>query len=241
MGKNKKVEYELSDTAKFTISEAYKMARTNLMFSISTSKKHTVVFTSCSAHEGKSTTCINIATSMAKAGKKTLLLDCDLRKPTIHRRLKVKNPNGLANVIGGFCTLEEALNKDVIENLDVIAAGTIPPNPTELLASERMAEILVNMQDKYDMVLIDMPPVDIVIDSQLLNKYISGIVFIVKEGFTTHPLIKECLRKIEMAEGKVLGFVKTSCVPKSGRGAKKYSNSSYHTYTSVANTDETIK
>lgn len=234
----KKNEYTLTDAAKFTVSESYKMARTNILFSISTSDKHTVVFTSCSSHEGKSTTCINIAISLGKAGKKTLLIDCDLRKPTVHRRLKISNPNGLANAICGFCTVDEAINRDVGENLDVITSGTIPPNPAELLASESMAEILAEMQKKYEIILIDMPPVDVVIDSQLLNQYISGIVFIVKEGSTTHTDIRESLRKIELADGKVLGMIKTSCVPRGSRRRRGNYNGAYLTYSSAQKNSE---
>ena len=216
--------------AKFAISESYKLARTNMLFSIASDDKHTVVFTSCSSHEGKSTTAINMAVSLAKTGLKTILIDADMRRPTINRRLKITNPKGLSDVLGGFCKIEEAISKSIYDNLDVLGTGTIPPNPSELLASRKMEENLTALQGQYDMIIIDTPPVDIVIDSQLMNKMISGIVFIIKEGSTLHPDIKRSLKKIEMAEGKVIGFIKTSCQTKEKRG---YKNSSYNGYNAI--------
>lgn len=204
----------LDNSVKFAISEAYKIARTNMLFSVASDDFHTVVFTSASSHEGKSTTSINMAVSVAKAGKKTLLIDADMRKPTIDRRLKIENKKGLSDILGGFCTIEEGTSYGVYENLDVIGTVTIPPNPSELLGSKRMEETIKTLQAKYEMILIDTPPVDIVIDSQLMNKYISGIVFIVKENSTMHPDLRRSLNNIELADGKVIGFIKTSCEPK---------------------------
>ena len=234
--KNEKKVYSYSGAtleynAKFAISEAYKSARTNMLFSIASNDFHTVVFTSCSSHEGKSTTAINMAVSLAKTGLKTLIIDADMRRPTIGRRLKVTNTKGLSDVLGGFCNIDEAMSKSVYENLDVLGAGTIPPNPAELLASRKMEETLTELQSRYDMIIIDTPPVDIVIDSQLMNKMISGIVFIVKENSTMHPDIKRSLKKIEMAEGKVIGFIKTSCEIKQKRGYGK--GKSYNNYNAI--------
>ena len=221
----------VDNSVKFAISESYKIARTNMLFSISNDDFHTVVFTSASSHEGKSTTAINMAVSVAKAGKKTLLIDADMRKPTINRRLKLVNEKGLSDILGGFCSVEEGISKNVHENLDVIGTVTIPPNPSELLGSKRMEEVLKDLQTKYDMIIIDTPPVDIVIDSQLMNNFISGIVFIVKEGSTQHPDIRRSLNNIELAEGKVIGFIKTSCEPKEKRSYRgRYSNKYYSTY-----------
>lgn len=221
----------LDNSVKFAISEGYKIARTNMLFSVASDDFHTVVFTSASSHEGKSTTAINMSVSVAKAGKKTLLIDADMRKPTINRRLKLENKKGLSDILGGFCKLEEGISYGVHENLDVIGTVTIPPNPSELLGSKRMEEMVKDLQTKYDMIIIDTPPVDVVIDSQLMNKYISGIVFIVKENSTMHPDIRRSLNNIELADGKVIGFIKTSCEPKvkrsyRGRYSNKY-NSAY--------------
>ena len=249
--KKSNINTTLSKTAKFEISEAYKMARTNMMFAISTDEKHTVVFTSCSSHEGKSTTCINMAISLAKTGIKTLLIDGDMRKPTVHRRLKIKSKVGLSNLLGGFCSVDDAIIPSSTENLYVIPAGTIPPNPAELLASKKTGEILTELQGKYDIILIDSPPVDIVVDSLLINPYVSGIVFIVKENSTTHPEIKKVISKIQMVDGKIIGFIKTSCAPKQtsgnyGKYHRRYKNygkkgSSYVVLDSHSSSDNVTK
>lgn len=216
----------------FVIIEAYKSARTNLMFSLATCDKKIIVFTSCSPKEGKSTSCINIAMTMAQMGSRVLMIDADLRKPTAHYYLNQNSKNGLSSILGGFCSVLDAINIDVKENLDLISAGPIPPNPAELLASQNMKQLLEYLSEQYDYIFIDTPPVNVVIDSQLMNDIVAGIVFVVKDGSTTHPEIEEALRNIELAHGKVLGFMKVGCGSKGSMGYKsyKYSYKKYESY-----------
>ena len=213
----------LSENTPFAITEAYNTARTNIMFAASTSHKKIVAVTSSNPSEGKSTTCANIAISFANAGFKTLLVECDLRKPVMAKSFGVKPKNGLSSILGGFCTVKDAICPEVMSNLDIITTGDIPPNPSELLASDSMKIFLKASSDDYDYVFLDTPPVNVVTDSQLMNTEIAGLVFVVRESSTIHPDIQSALEKIRLANGKALGFVKTFCKPeKSGRYGKRY-------------------
>ena len=218
----------ITDSTPFAIVEAYNTARTNTMFAVSTGQSKIIAVTSSNPSEGKSTTCANFAISFANVGFKVLLVECDLRKPTVGKNFAIKPKNGLSAILGGFCSVNDAINADVLPNLDIITAGDIPPNPSELLGSQAMRTFLAASSDIYDYVFLDTPPVNVVTDSQLTNDVIAGIVFVVKEGHTTHPDVQSALEKIRMANGKVLGFVKTfGSVGKGGRYGKKYAYKDY--------------
>lgn len=216
--------YLLDENTPFIIAEAYRAARTNLIFSLAASGGNIISFTSAEPGEGKSTTCANMAIAFADMGKKVLLIDCDMRKPTVQTAFKLGGQNGLSSVLGGFCSLEEAINRDVRNSLDILASGPIPPNPTELLGSGIMAKLLENVSAKYDYILLDTPPINIVTDSQLMNSIIGGHVFVVRENSTSHPDIADALEKVNLANGKKLGFIKSFCTGgmKSSYGKKKY-------------------
>ena len=226
----------ITEDTPFAIVEAYNTARTNTMFAVSTGNSKIIAVTSSNPSEGKSTTCANFAISFANAGYKVLLVECDLRKPTVAKNFAIKPKNGLSSILGGFCSVNDAINADVLSNLDVITAGDIPPNPSELLGSQAMRTFLAASSEIYDYVFLDTPPVNVVTDSQLMNDIIAGIVFVVKEKHTTHPDIHSALDKIRLANGKVLGFVKTfGSVGKTGRYGKKYAYKDYKYGYSVQN------
>ena len=216
--------YLLDDNTPFVIAEAYRAARTNLIFSLAASGGNIIGFTSAEPGEGKSTTCANMAIAFADMGKRVLLIDCDMRKPTVQTAFRLGGQNGLSSVLGGFCTLDDAVNKNVRPSLDVLASGPIPPNPTELLGSGIMAKLLENVSATYDYVLLDTPPINVVTDSQLMNSIIRGHVFVVRENATSHPDIAEALEKVSLANGRKLGFIKSFCTGgmKSSYGKKKY-------------------
>ena len=218
----------ISEDTPFAITEAYNTARTNTMFAVSTGERKIIAVTSSNPSEGKSTTCANFAISFANLGMKVLLVECDLRKPTVAKNFNIKPKHGLSSVLGGFCKVNEAITENVMTNLDVIVTGDIPPNPSDLLTSTAMKKFLEASVESYDYVFLDTPPVNVVTDSQLMNDTIAGIVFVVREGSTTHPDIQAALEKIKLANGKVLGFVKTfSQKGKHGKYGGKYS---YNTY-----------
>ncbi len=218
---NRKRQYIINEKTPFVISESYKTARTNLFFALSKCTSRAVVVTSCSPGEGKSTTCANLAITLGLTGEKTLLIDADLRKPTIHSLFALKNRTGLAETLTGKCSVRDAINAGVRTKLDVMTAGMIPPNPSELLGSDNMYDLVSLLHDYYDYILIDSPPVNVVTDSQLLNPVAAGILFVARESVTTHSALKKAMQSIELADGHVLGVIKTGCELKSGFG-KRY-------------------
>ena len=229
LSRAKSRRYILNDHTKFIITEAYKSARTNLIFSLSTSDNKVIVFTSSSPAEGKSTTCINMAISLATTGAKVLLIDSDLRKPSTHALLKLDKSVGLSSILSGMCTVAEAIHSNVRENLDVIVAGPLPPNPAELIGSNNTVELLEVLKKHYDYICIDTPPVNVVSDSQLYNSLTAGIVFILRDGYTTHNDLQRALNSIALANGKVLGFIKTACqsIGTSTGGSRVYGKAGY--------------
>lgn len=220
---NESRKFIISDDTQFVITEAYKTARTNLIFSLAPYEKKITVVTSCAPAEGKSTNCLNMAITMAETGASVLLIDADMRKPVQHSLLQLDNKMGLSSILGGIAfNVSKLIIKDVKQNLDVLTSGPIPPNPAELLSGKTMDELLEIVGEHYDYIFIDTPPVTVVTDALLLNKKIAGIVFIVKEGSTTHSEINEALEKVKLTEGKILGFIKTNCNHKSSGGYKSY-------------------
>ncbi len=216
-------KFILSDSTQFVIKEAYKTARANIMFSLSQSDKKIVVVTSCSPAEGKSTNCLNLAMTMAETGASVLLIDADLRKPIQHSLLKLDNKKGLSSILGGITgDIGKTIKKNVRENLDVLTSGPIPPNPAELISGKRMGELLEIVGSHYDYVFIDTPPVMVVTDAFLMNDSVAGIVFIIKEGSTTHVEIKEAIQKTKLMNAKILGMVKVNCDYKGKSGYSSY-------------------
>ncbi len=218
---------ELSEKSKFAIVESYKLARTNIMFSLSADDKKTFAVTSHSKGEGKSTVSANLAISFSKMEKKVLLIDCDLRRPNAHNIFKLDNTSGLSNVIGKMVTFDEVVKRDILPNLDILSSGTIPPNPSELLCSSQFTELLNRLDSEYDYIILDTPPIGIVSDALLLKDHISGFVVVIREGSTTHGDIRDLLDSIKLADSKVLGIVKVGCDVSKKRGGN---NSYYYQY-----------
>lgn len=216
-------KFILHEDTPFVIKEAYKAARTNLTFALAASDPKIAVVTSCAPAEGKSTNCINLAITMAQMGESVLLIDGDMRKPVQHSLLRIENEAGLSSILGGLVgDVSKVINKNVRPNLDVITAGPIPPNPAELLAGERMQKLIDIVGTHYNYIFIDTPPVTVVADAFVLNEKTSGIIFVIKEGSTTHPEIEEALRRAKMTNGKILGFIKANCAAKGKSGGSSY-------------------
>jgi capsular exopolysaccharide synthesis family protein len=192
---------------KSSIPETYKTLRSNIQFSSLDKKIHTIVVTSPGPGEGKTTIASNLAITMAQAGNKTILIDCDLRKPSIHKAFNLSNLEGLSNLL-----IEEAILKDVIrsteiENLHIITLGAKPPNPSELLSSSKMKDFILSLKEDYEYIIIDTPPVAMVTDAQILSQYADGCLLVVAGGETHKDAVimaKELLTKVN---AKILGVV----------------------------------
>ncbi|WP_040978337.1 CpsD/CapB family tyrosine-protein kinase [Oceanobacillus jeddahense] len=189
------------------ISEQYRTVRTNLQFASVDNEVRSMLLTSAGPAEGKSMTTANLAVVYAQQGKKVLLVDADLRKPTIHYTFRLDNLRGLSNILVGETTLEETVGTSDITNLDVISCGPIPPNPSELLGSRRMQAFIETVKEKYDMVIFDMPPVLAVTDAKILANYVDGAILVVRSKKTENEAAKQALEALESVHANVLGVV----------------------------------
>lgn len=202
----------------FAVVEAYKTIRTNLQFVMAGSSKKQIVVSSPLMEEGKSTTTINMAIAFSQLGCKVLIVDADLRKPSVHKKLKIQNTDGLSSVLVGLCPLEKAVGA-INANLDVLTSGPLPPNPSELLGSENMSVLLQALEQQYDYVFIDTPPINIVSDALVLAPKTNGLVLVVRDQVTTHEEMKKALGYIEFAKVHFIGTILNGA---SETQAKKY-------------------
>lgn len=199
---------------KFRIEEAYKSIRTNIMLSIMEEGCKTIVVSSPSPNEGKTTTTINLAISFAQADQRVLLIDCDLRKPKIHHYFGTSNAPGLTNYLsdtvknsGHRLDLFSIIHNTDQPNLSVLCTGSIPPNPAEMLSSKPMAEFLKTVSRDYDYIIIDTPPINVVSDALPLIRESNGLVLVVRSNYSTHPEIQKVMESLKFIDAKILGFV----------------------------------
>lgn len=208
----------------FEASEAYKLLRTNLAFSFPESGKSKVIgITSALRSEAKTTTSMNLAYSLAETGKRVLLMEGDMRLPVISKRLKLRKAPGLSNLLAGQSTGNEVLQSSgLLNNLKVITAGTIPPNPAELLDSDPMEVTISTMRDYFDYVIVDLPPVMAVSDALVVSKYLDGIVVVVRQNVCDKKSLAETVRQLRFSQAKLLGFVMSGSDTKQKKYRKKY-------------------
>ena len=204
---DRRINYLLSDTSPFPVKEAYKSTRTNIIFSLTEEGCKKIIVTSSFPKEGKSTTCANLAITFAQTGIRVLIIDSDIRKPRMHKMFGATHNIGLTNVLSGSSTLDEAIIHTKYENLDLLIAGHIPPNPAEMLSSQAMDNLLDLLSQKYDYIFIDTPPVNVVTDTIVLSKKVSGVFMVVRMGITDHKALKVAVSKLEFANAKPLGFI----------------------------------
>ena len=197
----------LGKNSNFYVQEAYKALRTNVRFYLSGDGCKKFAITSGLAGEGKSITILNLAISFAETGKKVLLIDADLRRPTMARLLIEKASPGLSNVLAGLCSEDQAIRRNIYPNLDIIFSGEIPPNPSELLGGSRMQKLMDKMSQKYDYIMIDMPPVAIVADVCVMADMLDGVLFLVRTDRTEKEAVNRGLKQLEMSGVKLMGFV----------------------------------
>jgi len=197
----------LSDP-KSPVSEAFRTIRTNIMFSSLDAPLKKLLITSPSPNDGKSTIAANLAIVLAQAGKKVLVIDLDLRKPTVHKKFGVENIKGFTNFLLGDAKLEDIVKTVAgIPNLYILTSGPLPPNPAELLGSQKMKKILEQLKDEYDVVVIDSPPVIPVTDAALLASIVDGVVLVLSQGQTRIDMAQKAVEQLKNVGARILGTV----------------------------------
>ena len=206
---------------KSPIAEQYRTIRTNIQFAAVEEEIRTIMVTSSGPMEGKSTTIANLGVVLAQQGKKVLIADTDLRKPTVHYTFRVMNTRGLTNVLTRQAELTEVTTATEVPNLDVLTSGPVPPNPSELLGSKGMDNLIEEALSHYDIILFDCPPVLAVADSQIIANKVQGTVLVISSGTTEREAAVKAKERLESAKGKLLGVV---------LNRKKMKDGSYYYY-----------
>lgn len=201
----------IGDNLNFAAAEAYKLLRTNLEFSLPSEKKCKIIgVTSALRGEGKSTTAINIAYTIAQTKKNVLLIEADLRLSTVAKRLQLRTRPGLTNMMIGQFSGNDVLQKSGLHpNLWVITAGDTPPNPAELLGSKPMEIMFKAMSELFDCIVVDLPPVTAVTDALVVSKHLDGMLVVVRQDYCDRGSVDETVRQLRFAGTKILGFVMT--------------------------------
>ena len=230
--KNNRIQNIISDTTPFAVIEAYKSARTSILFANVEDGCNAIVFTSAEPGEGKTVTCINMAISLAESGKKVLLIDSDMRKPQVAPSLQLQRSPGLSEILAGVSDMdttpiESFVQKSAYENLDVIAAGVIPPNPAELIACNRTAKLFDKVKPLYDYILIDTPPCLVVTDALLYKKHVMGYVGVVRANVSHVDTTAKLVERLKQIDAHIIGFMLNDRSHKS-KNYKRYN--SYEKY-----------
>jgi len=190
------------------VSEAYRTLRTNLDFSSLDKPIKTMLVTSAGPEEGKSTVLANLAVTTAQAGRKVILVDCDLRRPTLHNIFNLKNDVGLTTMVVDDAAMESPpLQETGVQGLQIVSSGPLPPNPSELLGSRRMEEIIAALLEQADVVLFDVPPVVAVTDAAVLATKVDGVLLVINAGGTKRDYARAAKARLEKVNANLLGAV----------------------------------
>lgn len=222
----------VSDKSPFAYVEAYKTLRTNMNFIFRNNKYKKLVVTSSIPGEGKSSVSINLARVLAENGTRVILIDCDMRKPMLHKYLRAQRfrTRGLSTVLSGISTLEDSVATFSDLQFDLMTAGPIPPNPTELLASEEMEHLLDLLAKQYDYVICDTPPVSVVTDAAILSQYNAGVILVVRQKYATFKQAKKAKQNLENVHADILGCVLNQYDVSKNVKETKQSNYYYYNY-----------
>lgn len=213
----------LNSNSPFAIKEAYVKLRTSLMFCMTKDKAHpctTFAITSAKPSEGKSLTAANIAISYAMLGKSVLLIDADMRKPTQRRLWKNELSTGLCDFLANIWQLEMMKVEDL--PLWIVCTGTIPPNPSELLSTDKMKHFIKECSKRYDYVIIDTPPINTVADAQIISTYVDGVILVSKSAYTTADELNAAIEAVRRADGNLCGVVLNDMNMKSVKYSYRY-------------------
>lgn len=220
--------YSVGPDAPFRFVEAYKSLRTNLEFLSATTNYKTLLITSSVPEEGKSNVAVNLALTLSATGKKVVLVDGDLRKGTLgHYLHQPKNHAGITSLMAGTATLQE-IETPVNQTLHYVPVGPLPPNPVEMLSSEKMQRFFEHLKEQADYVIVDTPPVSVVTDAAVLSRFADGVILVVRPGITTIQGAQLSKKNMEAVNAKLLGVILNAYdVRKSGRKDGYYYSYSY--------------
>lgn len=189
------------------ISESYRMLRTNIQFTSIDRSIRSILVTSPEPGAGKSTTSVNLAVTFAQEGKKVVLVDADMRNPTQHYYFMKSNRTGLSNALAGQTPLQQSLLETYVDNLTLLPSGSIPPNPAEMLSSNRMVDLLEELYKQFDVVILDSPPVMAVTDAQVLAARCDGVLVILKAGKVKRQLAQKTIERLKYVNANLLGVL----------------------------------
>lgn len=202
---------------KSPIAESYRSIRTNIQFSKLDNEMKTIVITSSKQDEGKTTVASNLAVSFASLeGKKVLLIDADLRNPSVHKLFSKPNALGLTDLLTGKKELKQCIQNTELENLQILTTGTIPPNPGEMLESKKMREFIDVLRDCYDYIFIDTPPIGIIMDAGVLANYVDGTILVVGSKDVEAERAKMAKERLEKVKANIIGAVLNKYIEKDG-------------------------
>lgn len=217
----------LHKNLEFTATEQYKLIRANLDFTLPEEESCPIIgVTSSMRGEGKSTTAINLSYVFAEKGSRVLLIDADLRIPSIAKKLDIESSPGLADLLRGKGAQISEFKSHILSNLFILPSGAIPPNPSELLGSSRMENILSQLKEMFDYIIIDLPPI-IVSDAISISNLISGMIVVIREDYTEKKELERCFRQLKLSNVNILGCVMNES--KAGSGSySKYKKYKYY-------------
>jgi len=205
------------------VAEQYKTIRTNIEFAQISSSVKSIAVTSSISMEGKSTTVVNLAYTYAQTGKKVLIVDADLRKPTLHKTFKLNNNVGLTTaLVNDEYSLESVIQYSEDFDLYILPLGPMPPNPAELIGSPQMARLMQELSDNFDMVIYDTPPVNSVTDAQIIASRVDGVILVTRQNFARKELVREAKQALENVKANILGFVINNVPFEEGKGYGYY-------------------
>ncbi len=231
----------LHKNLEFTATEQYKLLRANLEFTVPEGEKCPIVgVTSSMRGEGKSTTAVNLSYVFAEKGSRVLLIDGDLRIPSVAKKMDIESSPGLTDLLMGKGASISDFQSGILKNWYILPSGDIPPNPSELLGSRRMETLLSELREMFDYIIIDLPPVNIVSDALSIAGLISGMIVVIREDYTEKKELERCFRQLKLSNVNVLGCVLNEA--KAGGGSyskyKKYRYYKYYRYYQSSSKEE---
>lgn len=206
MENQKHIGFIVERKPKSIVSESYRMLRTNIQYSSFDRKIQTILVSSAEAGEGKSTVSGNLALSFAQQSNRVLIIDCDLRKPSVHKNFKISNIVGLSELLLGRVELDDVIHKEN-ENLFVLTSGKVPPNPAEMLASAAMNGLMELFKNEFDIIILDSAPIGVVTDAQILSTKVDGTILVIRAETTRKEAVLEAKRSLEKVGANLLGVV----------------------------------